>query len=475
LVATAPSSAGPSLSGRYHIETWGCQMNVHDSEKLAGILERQGLTRASGPSSADVILLNTCSIREKAAEKVFSELGRLRPYKRSNPDLILGVCGCVGQQEGQAIFARAPYVDLVIGPRATGSLPSMIASIRAGLPGARRAVDTEYRHDSIAFPFDEIRRVGECKAKAFVTVIEGCNHRCTYCIVPTTRGREICRDLDDVLAEVRQLAQRGVVEIEFLGQTVNAYRDTRGRTLADLLRLSAEVDGVQRIRFTTSHPAQMTETLMDAMAQATPCVCPYLHLPVQSGSSSVLRAMRRGYDREGYLTKIDGLRRRIPGLALGTDIIVGFPGEGEPEFAETMSLLEEIRFDTVYSFTYSERPGTAALDLGDPVPHEEKLARLARLQARQGEIQALNNREWIGREVTVLVEGPNKRHEGEWSGRTPENRVVHFKGQSAAGRLEPVRVVEATPYSLRAEPLGGFADSAPKAVYLPINTEIPGE
>jgi len=453
--------------GRYHIETWGCQMNVHDSEKLAGILEREGLVRAAGPADADVILLNTCSIREKAAEKVFSELGRLRPFKQDNPDVILGVCGCVAQQEGQAIFARAPFVDFVIGPRATGSLPGMLRRVRAGVPGSERLVDTEYRDDSITFPFEEIRREGECPAKAFVTVIEGCNHRCTYCIVPTTRGREICREMDDVLEEVRSLAERGVIEIEFLGQTVNAYRDSRGNTLAELLGAAAQVQGVERIRFTTSHPAQMTERLMDAMAAASPVVCPYLHLPVQSGSSSVLRSMRRGYDREGYLLKIAGLRRRIPEIALGTDIIVGFPTEGEAEFAETLSLIDEVRFDTVYSFTYSERPGTAALDLGNPVSEAEKTERLARLQSRQADIQAERNRRWIGREVSVLVATPNERHGGGWTGRTPENRIVHFQGRSAPGRSERVRVVESTPYSLRGEPVAGFAEMPEKAVYWP--------
>jgi tRNA-2-methylthio-N6-dimethylallyladenosine synthase len=432
-------------------------MNVHDSEKLAGILEEQGLAKASTPADADVVLLNTCSIREKAAEKVFSELGRLRALKQARPDLILGVCGCVAQQEGGDIFARAPYVDFVIGPRAIGSLADVLARIRSGAAGARRSLDTEYRKDSIEHPFDRIRREGESAGKAFVTVIEGCNHRCTYCIVPTTRGREVCRDMDDLLAEVRHLAGRGILEVEFLGQTVNAYRDARGRTLADLLDATARVDGIERIRFTTSHPAQMTDRLMDAMAAAGPRVCPYLHLPVQSGSGAVLRAMRRGYDPQGYLAKIDGLRQRIPGLALGTDVIVGFPSEGEAEFEETLELLEQVRFDTVYSFAYSARPGTAASRLGDPLSEEEKQARLARLQGRQKLIQQTRNRAWIGREVCVLVEGPSKRDARKWTGRTPEDRIVHFSGETAPGRLERVRIRDATAYSLRAEPLPGFA------------------
>ena len=435
--------------GRYHIETWGCQMNVHDSEKLAGLLEREGYVRAVDASDADVIVLNTCSIREKAAEKVFGRLGRLRRWKRRRPGLRIGVCGCVAQQEGERIFSRAPYVDFVIGPRAIGSLPGILAGLERENPVAGRAVDTEYREDSIRFPFDEIRREGTGSRKAFVTVIEGCNHRCTYCIVPTTRGREICRPMDDVLAEVRSLAQRGVVEIEFLGQTVNAYREAAGRTLGDLLLASAEVDGVERIRFTTSHPAQMTDRLMDAMAASRPRVCPYLHLPVQSGSSDVLRAMRRGYDREGYLNKIEGLRRRMPEMLFGTDIIVGFPGETEAQFAATLTLLAEVEYDTVYSFAYSPRPGTQALERDDDVPLERKLDRLHRLQAQQKAIQERRNRRWIGEVVEVLVEGPSKRDRSRWTGRTPENRVVNVPGEALPGRRIPVEITGSSAFSLR--------------------------
>ena len=279
-------------------------MNVHDSEKLAGSWPggyARDRPRAAGRRAAQHL-----SIREKAAEKVFSELGRLKPLKEQRPDMVLGVCGCVAQQEGAAIFKRAPYVDLVVGTRATGTVPRTVARLRAGDPAASRTCDTAVRDDSIHFPFDQIRREGEATGKAYVTVVEGCNHRCTYCVVPRTRGPEVCRDLDTVLAEVRALASRGVVEVEFLGQTVNAYRDGRGRTLADLLLAAADVPGVERLRFTTSHPAQMTDRLMDAMKAAVPKVCPYLHLPVQSGSTGVLRSMRRGYDREGYPAKIDG-------------------------------------------------------------------------------------------------------------------------------------------------------------------------
>ena len=327
---------------RYHIETWGCQMNVLDADKMSGALEAAGYVRAESAAAADVVLLNTCSIREKAAEKVFSELGRLKPLKDLRPDVVLGVCGCVAQQEGEAIFDRAPYVDLVIGTRATRSLPLLVERLREGDETARHVVDVELRNDSIHFPFDRIRRDITGAGKAFVTIIEGCNHRCTFCIVPQTRGREVSRDMDDVLDEVRALAERGFQEVEFLGQTVNAYRDPQGRALGDLLRQASRVAGIERIRFTTSHPAQMTDALMDAMAAAQPRLCSYLHLPVQSGSTDVLRAMRRGYDREGYRAKIRGLRTRMPELCLGTDVIVGFPTETEGDFEQTLSLLEEV-------------------------------------------------------------------------------------------------------------------------------------
>ncbi len=441
------------MTGRYFIETWGCQMNVHDSEKLAGVLERAGYVSATGAAEADVVLLNSCSIREKASEKVFGELGRLRQIKSKRPAMLIGLCGCVAQQEGQRVFARAPYVDFVVGPRSIGSLAETLERLRHGDASARHSVDTEYRADSINFPFDEIRRSGSETAKAFVTVIEGCNHRCTYCIVPRTRGREICRDLDHVLAEVRRLASGGTVEIEFLGQTVNAYRDSRGRTLADLLLATCDIDGIQRIRFTTNHPAQMTDALMDAMARAQPKVCPYLHLPVQSGSSRVLRRMRRGYDREGYLQKIAGLRQRIPEIRLGTDVIVGFPTEDASDFEQTLTLLEEVQYDTVYSFAYSPRPGTSALELEDGTSLATKFERLHRLQALQKAIQLERNRFWVDRVVEVLVEGRSARNPGRWTGRTPEHRLVHFEGDSSPGRLERIRIHETTAFSLRGEPL----------------------
>jgi tRNA-2-methylthio-N6-dimethylallyladenosine synthase len=436
-------------SGSYHIETWGCQMNVHDSEKLAGALEREGYTRAESAERADVILLNTCSIREKAAEKVFSELGRLRQLKRMRPHLLIGVCGCVAQQEGEGIFERAPHVDFVLGPRATASLGGFLGRLRAGESGVRHAIDLEQRADSIDFPHHIIRRQEDNPGTAYVTISEGCNHRCTYCVVPRTRGAEICRDIDSILEEVSALSEQGRVEVEFLGQTVNAYRDGAGRTLADLLIEAAKIDRLSRIRFTTSHPAHMSERLMDAMAAAQPKVCPYLHLPLQSGSSAVLKSMRRGYDREGYLRKIEGLRKRMPNILLGTDIIVGFPTESDEDFEQTLSLMAEVQFDTVYSFTYSARPRTSALELGDAISPETKLERLQRLQAGQKELQARRNQIWVGRRLEVLVQGRSKTDVSKWSGRTPENRVVNFTGESAPGRLQAVGILSATAYSLK--------------------------
>lgn len=447
------SGDGRPRARRYHIQTWGCQMNVHDSEKLAGALESNGYHRAENVEDADVILLNTCAIREKAAEKMFSELGRLKAIKDHRPGAVIAVCGCVAQQEGSRIFDRARHVDFVIGPRATSSLPMLIDGVA---DGSRHVVDLEYRDDSIRFPFDRIERRGLHTRKAFVTIIEGCNHRCTFCVVPRTRGPEISRGLDEIVREVRHLAERGVCEVEFLGQTVNAYRDAAGNSLAELLLAVSRVDGIERIRFMTSHPAQMTDHLMDAMAAAAPTVCPYLHLPVQSGSSRVLGAMRRGYDRERYLQKVEALRARIPEIALGTDMIVGFPGETDAEFEESVTLLDEVGYDTMYSYVYSPRPETAALKLDDAVAASVGRERLERLQVHQREIQQRRNRSWIGRRVEVLVEGPSKRDPSEWTGRTPESRVVNFCGPSDVGRRESVIIVDSSAFSLRGEPVGAI-------------------
>jgi tRNA-2-methylthio-N6-dimethylallyladenosine synthase len=453
------SSTGnqPTLRS-YHILTWGCRMNEHDSEKLAGSLEACGYSGAEDIEEAGLILLNTCSIREKAAEKVFSELGRLKQLKSIRPGLLIGVCGCVAQQEGEQIFSRAPYVDFVMGPRAIGSLPATLAKLESGERFDNLPVDVGFRNDSILFPTATIKRKGLETGKALITIIEGCNHRCSFCVVPSTRGREIYRDMNAILDEVRGLTEIGILEVEFLGQTVNAYRDAQGNNLGDLLKATATVDGVERIRFTTSHPAQMTERLIEAMAETGPKLCPFLHLPVQSGSSAVLSAMKRGYDRERYIRTIEQLRAKLPGMLFGTDLIVGFPTETEEDFKQTLSLLDEVRYDMAYSFMYSERPGTTALELGDPVSEGEKSERLHRLLAHQKVIQEEQNQLWLGQEVEVLVEGLSKRDPGKWSGRTPENKIVNYYTETGCcGRLESVKIINTTAYSLQGESLAGDA------------------
>ena len=407
--------------GRYLIQTWGCQMNSHDSEKLAGLLEERGYLPADSPAEADIILLNTCSIREKAAEKVFSHLGTLRPLKEARPSLVIGVCGCVAQQEGESIFRRAGLVDIVLGPRAIESLPAMLEQV---LRERARALDLARREDSIAFEGRRARRAPG--PRAYLTVMEGCNKTCTYCIVPTTRGRETSKRAEAVLQETRDLAEAGYREVELLGQNVNAYRD--GRThLGDLLCMLQEIPDIRRLRFTTSHPAHLSLEIIHAIREC-PTVCEHLHLPVQSGSDSVLERMRRGYNSSRYLDRVDKLRTHVPDIALSTDIIVGYPGETRAEFQETLDFLQRVKFDQVYSFIYSPRPGTTALDEQDGVPAAEKQARLAQLQFVQQEIQLGRNRSLLGSRLEVLVDGAARRGRGQLKGRSRSNRVVNFPG-----------------------------------------------
>ncbi len=431
----------------YWIETWGCQMNEHDSEKMAGILEGLGYQRSPNVEAADLALLNTCAIREKAEEKVYQALGRLGEAKRQRPEMIVVVAGCVSQLAGQQVRERAPMVDLVIGPRAVSRLPEHLAR----LEDERGIVDTTLYQDSLMRRSEPVRKMKE-RGKAWVTVMEGCNKTCSYCVVPATRGREESRQLDDILGEVMALAAEGYVEIEFLGQNVNAYRCPQsGAGLADLLRAAGRVEGIRRLRFTTSHPLHLRQPIIDAMAEV-PEVCPALHLPVQSGSTAVLKAMRRGYSREKYLERVEQLRRAVPDIALGTDVIVGFPGESEEDFQQTLSLVREVGFDQMFSFVYSSRPGTVAGMMADSVPHERKVEQLIELQALQREIQFERHQRLVGREVEVLVEGRSRRSEAEWAGRTACNRVVNFPGEEVeAGQMLTVRVTEARPNSLRGE------------------------
>ncbi len=429
---------------RYFIQTWGCQMNFHDSEKLAGILEEQGCVPAGRLPDADVLLLNTCSIREKAAEKVFSHLGALRPLREQRPDLIIGLCGCVAQQEGERLFRRSDLVDFVLGPRAIESLPALLKE--AAQRRRPRLAELAVRDDSIRFNGARARRAPG--PRAYLTIMEGCNKTCTYCIVPTTRGREVSKPVSQVLEEAAALEQAGFKEIELLGQNVNAYRDG-GVHLDGLLRLLQSLERIERLRFTTSHPAHLSTAIIRAMAEC-PSVCHALHLPAQSGSDAVLERMRRGYTRRRYLDRIGTLRRWIPDLGLSTDIIVGYPGESRAEFEESLSLLREVEFDQVYSFLYSPRPGTDAAREQETLSFVEKNARLAELQALQQEIQLRRNRLHVGSQADVLVDGVS-RMGGKLKGRTGANRVVNFEGDpSWIGSTVQVRITAAGPNSLEA-------------------------
>ena len=428
---------------RYLIQTWGCQMNTHDSEKLAGILESLGHTPAPDVPSADILLLNTCSIREKAEDKVFSHLGTLRPLKEKRPELIVGVCGCVAQREGEGVFRRSKLVDFVLGPRAIASLPAILEEVTSR---RSRPMDLQEREDSIRFDGSGAKRAAG--PRAFITVMEGCNKTCTYCIVPTTRGKEVSKPARAVHEEALHLADSGYRELELLGQNVNAYRDGRIH-LDGLLRMLQRVEGIRRLRFTTSHPAHLGDEIIRAMREC-PTVCKALHLPVQSGADSVLARMRRGYTRRRYLDRVERLRAAIPDIALSTDIIVGYPEETREEFEESLLLLKQVQFDQVYSFVYSPRPGTDALKQEDILPRREKELRLHELQAIQQEIQRRKNVEVIGSELEVLVDGFSPMAgRVRLRGRTESNRVVNFDGPSSLlGEFIRVRIESAGPNSL---------------------------
>jgi tRNA-2-methylthio-N6-dimethylallyladenosine synthase len=443
-VAAEPAlRSGQAKPPAFSIRTWGCQMNVHDSEKMAGVLTRGGFASSHDARGADVVLLNTCAVRDKATQKVYHALGRLRRLKEQNPSMIIGVTGCVAQLEGETIFRRAPYVDLVVGPRAIGALPRLVAEARS-----RQTLRLTPVEDDLTYPFESAVRGSA--AKAYVTVMEGCDKACTFCIVPKTRGDEEYRPVAQVLAEAAHLAGRGYREIELLGQNVNGYRHG-GVDFAGLLRLVDAVDGIERLRFTTSHPLHLSDAIIAAMAEGEH-ICPQIHLPVQSGSDRVLRRMRRGYDRARYLERVARLRAEVAGVALSTDVIVGFPGESDTDFEATMEMLDEVRFEQVYSFVYSPRPGTVAARLEDPTPAAVKDARLQHLQRRQQEIQAELYSRQLGRTVPVLVEGPAKFGEGVYSGRSPQNFVVLFSGhEGMVGRILPVSIQSVTSLALYGE------------------------
>ncbi len=419
-------------------------MNEHDSEKMAGVLRSFGLLPAASEREADIILLNTCSVREKAAHKVFTRLGQLKKHKISRPQMILGVCGCVAQQEQERIFARAPYVDLVMGPRRIGSLPDLLAESR----GNGRAIGVFDPRDSLVEHVDAVRRVS--RTRAYITVMEGCNKNCTFCIVPFTRGREVCRAPESILREARECVDEGLVEIELLGQNVNAWRHGVAESwdFTRLLGAVAAVPGVRRVRFATSHPLHFKNSIIEAMASHG-TICHHLHLPVQSGSDAVLKRMRRGYTRQEYVDRIRSLRRRIPDVGLSTDIIVGFPGETEEDFQLTMSLVREMEYDSIFSFTYSPRPGTSASSWSDDVPDQEMMRRLHHVQETQRSIQLEKNRMFEGRVVEVLVDGPATRSGGQVSGRISQNHLVNIAGAgSLVGQLVNVTVTRAGAHSL---------------------------
>lgn len=442
------------MPGKVHIRTHGCQMNEYDSARMLDLLrERHGLVPTDDESDADVILLNTCSIREKAQEKVFSELGRFKPLKQARPGLIIGVGGCVASQEGDAIAERAPHVDLVFGPQTLHRLPEMIEAKRAGGDRVPAVVD-------VSFPeiekFDRLPEPSVDGPSAFVSVMEGCSKYCTFCVVPYTRGEEISRPLDDVLIECARLAGQGVREINLLGQNVNAYRgeahDGAVVDFAELLGYVAAIEGIERLRYTTSHPVEFSDALIQAYAEI-PELVDHLHLPVQSGSDRILALMKRGHTAIEYKARIRALRRIRPGISLSSDFIIGFPGETERDFEATMKLIEEIGFDTSFSFIYSRRPGTPASDLPDDVSMETKKQRLHILQTRIRQHAMEISRRMVGCTERILVTGTSRKDPGELAGRTENNRVVNFRpvGVVRPGDFVDVVIRDALPNSLRGE------------------------
>ncbi|MCK5696998.1 MAG: tRNA (N6-isopentenyl adenosine(37)-C2)-methylthiotransferase MiaB [Gammaproteobacteria bacterium] len=439
------------MSGKLYIQTFGCQMNEYDSAKMADVLrESHGVEQVSEPQQADILLLNTCSIREKAQEKVFSLLGRFRQLKELNPNIVIGVGGCVASQEGELIRKRAPYVDLVFGPQTLHRLPKMLDEVsKIHQP----VID-------VSFPeiekFDNLPEPRADGPSAFVSVMEGCSKYCTFCVVPYTRGEEISRPLDDVVAEVASLAEQGVVEVNLLGQNVNAYRGTTHEgdiaDLALLIHYVAQIEGIQRIRYTTSHPNEFSDSLVEVYREV-PELVSFVHLPVQSGSDRILSLMKRGHSALEYKSKIRRIREARPDIFISSDFIVGFPGETDADFQATMTLIEEIRFDQSFSFIYSPRPGTPAASLPDDVPMSVKKDRLSQLQARINGYAMEYSQKMIGTIQPVLVHGVAKKDTSEAAGRTENNRVVNFdpQGQELVGKIIPVKITAAYRNSLRGE------------------------
>jgi tRNA-2-methylthio-N6-dimethylallyladenosine synthase len=437
------------MAKKLYIRTFGCQMNEYDSDKMADLLAEDGVEKTDDPNEADILLFNTCSVRERAQEKVFHDLGRIKHLKRAKPDLLIGVGGCVASQEGAAIVKRAPYVDLVFGPQTLHRLPHMIDARRTS---GKPQVD-------ISFPevekFDHLPPARVEGAAAFVSIMEGCSKYCTFCVVPYTRGEEVSRAFDDVLVEVAELAAQGVKEVTLLGQNVNAYRGTLedggAADFATLLEYVAAIPNIERIRYTTSHPREFTQRLIDAYA-TLPQLVSQVHLPVQSGSDRVLAAMKRGYTAIEYKSIVRRLRTARPDISISSDFIIGFPGETEADFEATMKLIDSVGFDGSYSFVYSPRPGTPAAEYADDTPREVKLARLQRLQQRIEEQAQAASRAMVGTRQRVLVEGAARRDVHELAARTDNNRVVNFAGPARlAGSFVDVTITAALTHSLRGE------------------------
>jgi tRNA-2-methylthio-N6-dimethylallyladenosine synthase len=442
------TSATQDQPKKLYIKTHGCQMNEYDSSRMADMLEASHqMEMTDNPEEADVILLNTCSIREKAQEKVFHELGRWKKLKAKNPDLKIGVGGCVASQEGDAIIKRAPFVDMVFGPQTLHRLPAMVNKAA----NAIQVVD-------VTFPeiekFDHLPAPKVEGCTAFVSVMEGCSKYCTFCVVPYTRGEEVSRPLADVLREVEQLAAQNVREVNLLGQNVNAYcgatTDGEEADLAELITQVADIDGIDRIRFTTSHPLEFSDSLIQVYAEV-PELVSHLHLPVQSGSNRILAAMKRGHEIDLYIDKIERLRKLRPDISVSSDFIIGFPGETLADFEDTMKLIESIGFDTSFSFIYSARPGTPAAELADDTPESVKKERLHILQARILQNAQQISRRMVGCEETILVTGVSRKDPGELQGRTENNRVVNFRYEdhSLIGKFVRVQIEDAYPNSLR--------------------------
>ena len=445
------------MAGKLFIRTFGCQMNEYDSEKISAVLAAaEGLAPGASAEEADVIVFNTCSVREKAQEKVFADLGRVRHLKQANPNLMIAVGGCVASQEGGAIVERAPYVDVVFGPQTLHRLPELLARRRAsGLP----QVD-------VSFPeiekFDHLPAASggdfPSRASAFVSIMEGCSKYCSFCVVPYTRGPELSRPFDDVIAEIAGLAAQGVKEVTLLGQNVNAWRGTIGEMrdgapadFAELLHYVNEIQGIERIRYTTSHPREFTQRLIDAHGEI-PALAAHVHLPVQSGSDRVLAAMKRGYTTLEYRSIIRRLRKAKPEISISSDFIVGFPGETDTDFEATLALARDLQFDGSYSFLYSPRPGTPAAELEDPVPQARKLERLQRLQAQLEAQERAISEAMVGTVQKVLVEGPSKRDSAEFAARTGNNRTVNFPGgRELVHGFANLRITEARHHSLRGQ------------------------